>query len=153
MNHKQYSSPEPAPDPMECKHDHPVEFPHPSEREFAQILDFYQIPWEYEPRMFALEWDDERNIKEAFSPDFYLPDQDLYIELTTLRPGLMNRKNRKLRRLEELYPDVRVKLLNRRDFANLLFKYGLEDDKEQLVGQAAVDAAKEKRETHDEIAE
>jgi hypothetical protein len=119
----------------------PTEFPHPSEREFACILDFYQIPWQYEPTTFALEWDEAGNVKEAFSPDFYLPDQDIYIELTTLRPGLMNRKHRKLRRLKELYPDVQVKLVDRRDFANLLFKYGLEDEKERLVGQAAIDAA------------
>ncbi len=121
--------------------EHPQDFPHPSEREFARILDFYQIPWQYEPTTFALEWDDDGNIKEAFSPDFYLPDQDIYIELTTLRPGLMNRKHRKLRRLNELYPDIQVKLVDRRDFANLLFKYGLEDEKEHLVGQAAIDAA------------
>jgi hypothetical protein len=119
----------------------PEDFPHPSEREFARILDFYQIPWHYEPTTFALEWDETGAVKEAFSPDFYLPDQDIYIELTTLRPGLMNRKRRKLRRLKELYPDVQVKLVDRRDFANLLFKYGLEDEKDQLVGQAAIDAA------------
>lgn len=120
-----------------------VEFPHPSEREFAQILDFYQIPWEYEPYTFALEWDDEGNVKEAFTPDFYLPDQDLYIELTTLRSGLMNRKHRKLRRLKELHPDVQIKLVNRRDFANLLFKYGLEEEEGRLVGQSAIDATED----------
>ena len=131
-------------DPIESDSREPNEFPHPSEREFAHILDFYQIPWEYEPRTFALERDEEGHIKEAFSPDFYLPDQDLYIELTTLKPGLMNRKNRKLRLLQELYPDVRVKLVNRKDFANLLLKYGLEDEEEQLVGQSAIENEKEK---------
>lgn len=124
--------------------DFPVEFSHPSELEFARILDFYQIPWEYEPKTFALEWDEAGHVREAFSPDFYLPDQDLYIELTTLRSALMNRKNRKLRRLKELYPDVTVKLVNRRDFTNLLFKYGLEGEEEQLIGQSAIDAEKEK---------
>jgi hypothetical protein len=119
-------------------------FSHPSEQEFARILDFYEIPWEYEPRTFALERDEEGHIKEAFSPDFYLPDQDLYIELTTLKPKLMNRKNRKLRLLQELYPDVQVKLVNRKDFANLLFKYGLEDEEEQLVGQSAIDNEEER---------
>lgn len=127
-----------------------VEFSHPSELEFARILDFYQIPWEYEPRTFTLDWDEQGHVREAFSPDFYLPDQDLYIELTTLRPVLMNRKNRKLRRLKELYPDVRLKLVNRRDFTNLLFKYGLESEEQQLIGQSAVDAVKEKAE-HDDL--
>lgn len=121
-----------------------VGFPHPSEREFAQILDFYQIPWEYEPHTFALEWDEDGNVKEAFTPDFYLPDQEMYIELTTLRSGLMNRKHRKLRRLKELYPDVQIKMVNRRDFANLLFKYGLEEEEDRLVGQSAIDATENK---------
>jgi hypothetical protein len=122
----------------------PVTFPHPSEKEFARILDFYQIPWQYEPRTFPLEWDERGNVKEAFSPDFYLPDQDLYVELTTLRAGLMNRKHRKLRRLKELYPDVQIKLVSRRDFANLLFKYGLDDEQDRLVGQSAIDHAGER---------
>jgi len=140
-------SPEPSGPNQEV---HLVEFPHPSEREFARILDFYQIRWKYEPKTFALEWDKNGQVKEAFSPDFYLPDQDIYIELTTLRPGLMSRKHHKLRRLKELYPDVQVRLVNRRDFANLLFKYGLEDEKDRLVGQAAIDAAEE---NHDEPTE
>jgi hypothetical protein len=138
-----------APDNTESDGGQSGEFSHPSEREFAHILDFYQIPWQYEPRTFALAWDEEGHIKEAFSPDFYLPDQELYIELTTLKPGLMNRKNRKLRRLKELYPDVSVKLVNRKDFANLLFKYGLEDEQERLVGQSAIDAPKENDDRND----
>lgn len=149
MTEEQKRPNEPTPDPIDSHSERPDEFPHPSEEEFARILDFYQIPWEYEPTTFALEWDEQGHIREAFSPDFYLPDQDLYIELTTLRSGLMNRKNRKLRRLKELYPDVRVKLINRRDFSNLLFKYGLEDEEEQLVGQSAIDAAKEADNTND----
>ena len=68
MSQKQYNSPTPPPDPIECKHEHPVDFPHPSERELAQILDFYQIPWEYEPKMFALEWDDDRTSARRFRP-------------------------------------------------------------------------------------
>jgi hypothetical protein len=149
MTEEQNRSKNPPPDPIESDNKRPSEFPHPSEEEFARILDFYQIPWEYEPRTFALEWDEEGRFQEAFSPDFYLPDQDLYIELTTLRSGLMNRKHRKLRRLKEVYPGVQVKLINRRDFSNLLFKYGLEEEKEQLVGQSAIDAAREEDDNDD----
>ena len=61
-------------------------FAHPTEEAFAHILDYYGIAWDYEPRTFALHWDDEGNVTEAFSPDFYLPEQNLYVELTTLRP-------------------------------------------------------------------
>jgi hypoxanthine phosphoribosyltransferase len=113
-----------------------VTFAHPSEAEFARILDFYQITWEYEPCTFELQWDDDGNVLEAFSPDFFLPEQDLYIELTTMEQRLITKKHRKLRRLRKLYPEVNVKLLNRSDFKQMMFKYGLDDD-ESLIGDSA----------------
>jgi len=107
-------------------------FAHPVEAEFARILDFYGIPWEYEPRTFALSRDHQGNVTEAFSPDFYLPEQDLYIELTTMLAHQIRHKNRKVRRLRELYPDVNVKLFKRSDIRNLLLKFGLEDIPDML---------------------
>lgn len=117
--------------------DHSLEFVHPAERFFAKILNFYGIQWKYEPRTFPLEWDQEGNVIEAFTPDFYLPDQDLYVELTTLRPQLANRKNRKLRRMQELYPEVNIKLFKRREMRELMVKYGLDDQAAQIQGTAA----------------
>jgi len=111
-----------------------VTFSHPSEAEFAHILDFYQIAWEYEPKTFVLQQDDQGNIIEAFSPDFYLPEQDLYIELTTMEQRLITKKHRKLRRLRELYPDINIKLLNRSDFKQIMLKYELGND-DKLVGR------------------
>lgn len=108
-------------------------FVHPSEEQFARILDFYQIPWEYEPRTFPLRWDEQGNVIEAFSPDFYLPEQDLYIELTTAAQRLITKKHRKLRRLKELYPNINIRLVNRSDFKQMMLKYGL--DGEGLIGQ------------------
>jgi hypoxanthine phosphoribosyltransferase len=98
-------------------------FAHPSERELARILDFYRIRWQYEPRSFPLRWIGDR-VLEMFTPDFYLPDQDLYVELTTLRQRLVTKKNRKLRLLRELYPDVNIRLLYKHDYQELLAKYG-----------------------------
>jgi bifunctional protein TilS/HprT len=100
-----------------------VNFAHPSEKEFADILDFYHIDWVYEPRSFALKWDEDR-ITEMFTPDFYLPKLDLYVELTTLKQSLVTEKNRKLRCLKQLYPDINITLLYKRDFDRLLAKYG-----------------------------
>jgi hypothetical protein len=113
-------------------------FAHPSEEEFARLLEFYGVDWQYEPHSFPLAWDDDGKVVEAFTPDFYLPTQDLYVELTTLESSLMNRKHRKLRRLRELYPGVNVKLFDRRDFDELLWKYGLEGEKDALVGRSAL---------------
>lgn len=100
-------------------------FAHPSEAEFASVLDFYRISWKYEPRSFPLKHDESGRVVESFTPDFYLPDFDLYLELTTLRQSLVTKKNRKLRRLRELYPEINIKLLYRRDFLNLARKFGL----------------------------
>ena len=79
-------------------------FAHASEAELARILDFYEVSWEYEPHTFPILFDGEGAVLESFSPDFYLPDLDLYIELTTLKQRLVRKKNRKLRRLRELDP-------------------------------------------------
>jgi len=103
-----------------------VRFAHNSERQFAKLLDFYAIAWDYEPRTFVLERDREGNPVQAFSPDFYLPAYDVYIEITTLNQKLVTKKNRKARRVQELYPEVRVKVLYQRDYLHLLVKYGLE---------------------------
>lgn len=100
-----------------------VRFAHESEEEFARILDFYGVAWEYEPRSFTLREEDGR-IVEAFTPDFYLSELDLYIELTTLKQSLVTAKHRKLRRFQERYPDMQIKLLHRADYLSLLAKYG-----------------------------
>jgi len=99
-------------------------FAHASEAELARILDFYAVRWEYEPHLFPILWNLDGAVIESFSPDFYLPDFDTYIELTTLRQPLVRKKNRKLRRLRELYPDVGIKLFYARDFRALMLKYG-----------------------------
>ena len=90
----------------------------------ARILDFYQVRWEYEPHTFPILWNLEGMVVESFSPDFWLPDLDLYLEMTTLRQKLVRKKNRKLRRVLALYPDLRVKLFYARDFRALMLKFG-----------------------------
>ncbi|HUR19065.1 MAG TPA: hypothetical protein VMZ51_09070 [Acidimicrobiales bacterium] len=104
-----------------------VRFAHNSERQLAMLLDFYGISWEYEPREFELEWDRAGNPVQAFRPDFYLPAYDLFIEITTLNQKLVTKKNRKVRRLRELHPEVKVKIFYQRDYLGLLVKYGLEE--------------------------
>ena len=103
----------------------PPTFAHYSEAEFARILSFYEIEWQYEPRSFPLRWDTNGRVLEYFTPDFYLPEFDLYVELTTLKQSLVTKKNRKLRRLRELYPEINIKLFYGRDVRSLLTKYGV----------------------------
>lgn len=102
----------------------PPRFAHDSEAELARVLDFYQVSWRYEPDVFPISWSPTGAVIESFAPDFYLPELELYVELTTLRQTLVRKKNRKLRLLRQLYPEVRVKLLYARDFRALMVKYG-----------------------------
>ena len=100
-------------------------FANRAELECAKLLDYYGVPWEYEPRTFVLETDDEGRVTEAFTPDFFLPEQDLYLEITFMKQPLVTRKNRKLRKLKERYPDVNIKLFYKRDIERLGQRYGL----------------------------
>jgi len=110
-------------EPIPNERDEPVRFSHPAEEAFAQILDFYRIEWEYEPTTFPLKWNEKGSPAMAFAPDFYLVADDLYIELTTMKQRYVTEKNRKLRLLRELYPDVMCKLMYRKDVENLAVKY------------------------------
>ncbi len=95
--------------------------------------------WEYEPRSFVLERDRAGNPVQAFTPDFYLPAYDQYIEITTLNQKLVTKKNKKARRLREQHPDVEIKVLYQRDYLHLLVKYGLEPPS-QLAAEFAAPA-------------
>lgn len=115
-------------------------FVNAAEREFARFLDFYHVPYEYEPRTFPLEVDERGKVLEAFTPDFYLPEQDLYIELTTMKQSLVTRKNRKVRKLRQLYPEINIRIFYQRDFYTLMAKYGLLDDRsEKIIGGPGIE--------------
>lgn len=102
-----------------------VRFAHPSERLFAALLDLYEIRWEYEPVEFALRWDDGGAPRAGFRPDFWLPDHRCFVELTTADQRLVTRKNAKVRRVRELYPEVEIVVVYQRDFRALLETHNL----------------------------
>jgi hypoxanthine phosphoribosyltransferase len=104
----------------------PPRFASQAELECAKVLDYYGVPWLYEPTTFVLEQSEDGRVTEAFSPDFYLPDQDLYVELTVMKQSLVTRKNRKLRKLRERYPDVKIKLFYKRDLERLAQHFHLD---------------------------
>jgi hypothetical protein len=109
-----------------------ISFANESEKEFARILDFYKIRWEYEPTTFPIAWDDEGYVRESFTPDFYLPDYGVFIELTIMKQALVTKKNRKVRLFEEHYPNIPIKLFYGKDYKALLAKFGISahDDEE-----------------------
>ena len=102
-----------------------VVFAHESEGEFSRLLDFYSVEWRYEPTSFPIEWNEKGRVMESFTPDFYLPQLNLYVELTTMKQSLVTKKNKKVRRLRKLYPDVNLKIFYGRHYRKLLFKFGI----------------------------
>jgi hypothetical protein len=112
-----------------------IGFANESEQEFARILEFYKIRWEYEPTTFPIVWDQEGYVRESFTPDFYLPDYGVFIELTTMKQSLVTKKNRKVRLFEENYPDIPIKLLYGKDYKALLAKFGIPAQGKELEPQ------------------
>ena len=117
----------PLPEPERTAPHEVAPFAHNAERQLAKLLDFYGVEWQYEPRTFVLEADDDGNATMGFTPDFFLPAYDLFIEITTLSQKLVTKKNAKVRRLRELHPEIKVRILYQRDYVGLLEKYGLEE--------------------------
>lgn len=97
-------------------------FAHPSEAEFVDLLTFYGIRWQYEPHTFILRETPDGRPDVGFSPDFYLPDHDLYVELTTRKPNLMDKKRRQVEALQARFPHIRIKLLTRSEYTVLARK-------------------------------
>ena len=104
----------------------PPRFANDVELECAKVLDYYRVPWQYEPRSFVLDRDAEGRVVEGFTPDFYLPEQDLYVEITVMKQSLVTRKNRKLRKLRKQYPEIKIKLFYKRDIERLAQRYRLD---------------------------
>jgi hypoxanthine phosphoribosyltransferase len=100
-------------------------FAHESEQELAGFFDFYSVEWRYESVCFPLNWDEQGRVVRSITPDFFLPQFDLFVEITTMKQRLVNKKNQKIRRLRELYPEIRIKVLYGRDYRKLLFKFGV----------------------------
>ena len=117
-------------DAQAYKQSRSIAFANESEKEFSRILDFYEINWEYEPTTFPIAWDDQGYVRESFTPDFYLPDYGIFIELTTMKQSLVTKKNRKVRLFEEHYPNIPVKLFYGRDYKALLAKFGITTQEE-----------------------
>jgi hypothetical protein len=102
-------------------------FAEESERLVADLLERFKIPWAYEPHTFALEIDEDGSIRNAFRPDFYLPEQDIYIEVTVMRSENRNRKNRKIRLAEDRY-GITVKRCYSRQLRWLANRYGFNSE-------------------------
>lgn len=132
----------PRPDDRSVLPSSRVAFVHNSEHQLARLLDFYGVRWEYEPHTFVLATDERGATTEAFTPDFWLPDHGVYLEVTTMRQSLVTRKNRKVRHLREQHPEVRIRVVYQSDYLHLLVRFGLDvpSQMDHEVGAVAADA-------------
>tara|TARA_B100001769_G_scaffold82703_1_gene62865 strand:- start:825 stop:1157 length:333 start_codon:yes stop_codon:yes gene_type:complete len=107
-----------------------MKFAHYSEKIFAEHLDLFNIDWIYEPMSFPLKWG-SGSIKMMFTPDFYLPELDIYVEITTMNQNLITKKQKKIKLAKKLYPQNKFKLINESQFYNFL-----NNDNESLIKKA-----------------
>jgi len=98
-------------------------FAHPSEKTFSAFLSLYGHKWEYEPIEFALAWNENGQPIRGFRPDFYLPELNVFIELTVLEQRLVTKKNAKIRAFRALYPEVELLVVYQKDFNDIVLKH------------------------------
>jgi len=89
----------------------PVEFAYAFEGAFARTLDQHGITWQYKPRTFAVEWDNEGNFVDSLTPDFYLPLIDLYVELIGPDRSEAAVKAKKVRLLRQQKPGLQIEMV------------------------------------------
>lgn len=112
---------EPARTDLEICSTWAVDFANECEEEFARALEAHRIFWRYKPRTFAVEWDEEGNFVDSFTPGFYLPAHSRYVEITApdCRGSVAGRKVRLLR---QQYSRIKIDLIIWPDFNNTVEK-------------------------------
>ena len=83
------------------------------EANIARLFNFLGIKWIHQPRTFDLG-------SQTYTPDFYLPDYDIYIEVKNFLGRYSKIRDRKFR---ELYPNTKLILLLKKDYLELERKY------------------------------
>jgi len=96
-------------------------FAHEAEEQFATILNFYNLEWHYEPTMFVIRTDEDGVVRRGFTPDFYIPEYDTYVEITVMQKAA--KKRRKINNTLEIYPELNIILINRQDMEDLRVRY------------------------------
>jgi len=76
-----------------------------TEANYARYLNLAKIKWEFEPRTFYFEGVRRGNV--SYTPDFYLPNEDRWIEI---KGWLDGPSKTKLKRFKKYYPEEFAKL-------------------------------------------
>lgn len=83
------------------------------EANIARLFNYLSIRWIYQPKTFDLS-------SQNYTPDFYLPDFDVYIEVKNFLWKYSKIRDRKFRKL---YPNINLILLLKKDYLKLEKRY------------------------------
>lgn len=97
-------------------------FAHELEERFAEILDYFELEYEYEPTTFILKTTANGEIKQGFTPDFFIPEHNIYVEITAMNGSSCNKKRRKIEAIDELY-GIKAILFHRKRIEDILTKF------------------------------
>lgn len=89
-----------------------IEFDYDFEQEFARSMDRHSILWQYKPRTFSVEWDEDGNFIDSFTPSFFLPARNVFIELLAPDCRLSSERARKARQLQQQHPAITIEVLS-----------------------------------------
>ena len=85
----------------------------------ARLLEFQKRTWQYEPKTFWFEA--IRRGVRSYKPDFYLPKEDIYIEVK----GYLDAKSKtKLKRMAKYHPKVKIEVWDS-EFFKAIARQGL----------------------------
>jgi len=83
------------------------------EANIARLFNYSGIKWTYQQKTFDLG-------SQNYTPDFYLPDGDIYIEVKNFLWRYSKTRDRKFRKI---YPGIKLTLLLKKDYLELEKKY------------------------------
>ncbi len=83
------------------------------EANYARLLNFQGMRWVHQPQTFRLK-------KQNYTPDFYLPEQDKFIEIKNFLSDYSKNRDEEFRKL---YPNLRLDLILKKDYLKLQEKF------------------------------
>jgi len=83
------------------------------EANIARLFNYLGVKWLYQPKTFDLG-------SQNYTPDFYLPDRNAYVEVKNFLWKYSKIRDRKFRKI---YPDINLTLLLKKNYLKLENKY------------------------------
>lgn len=102
---------------------------HRWDRKYAQYLDSINEPYLYEPKYFDIKLD---NRETSYTPDFYIPNKDLYIEIKGYwRDDAKDKYNE----FKKQYPNIKIELLMEKDLNNIGINLKITTEEKEIINR------------------